>query len=145
MPPHRAWIQRTLLFFATALSFPDRRVLSVLAPELSREFGMTNAVYSRVVFACVLSYTVMFALARRPWVLGISRFFLGAGEGPCSPAATKGAVEWMPPQERALAVGLRMAGRHSARCWRRRSQSGGRGYSAGAGGCAAVHAGALVL
>jgi MFS transporter, ACS family, hexuronate transporter len=140
MPPHRGWILCTLLFFATALSFLDRQVLSVLAPELTREFGMSNAAYSRVVFAFVLSYTVMFALGGRlmdalgtrtglalsvgvwslasaghalangPWGLGISRFFLGVGEGPCFPAATKGAVEWMPPEQRALAVGFANGG-----------------------------------
>lgn len=140
MPPHRAWILCTLLFFATALSFLDRQVLSVLAPELTREFGMSNTVYSRVVFAFVLSYTVMFslggrlmdalgtrlglglsvavwslasaahALARGPGVLGVSRFFLGAGEGACFPAATKGAVEWAPPHQRALAIGFANGG-----------------------------------
>lgn len=140
MLPHRAWILCTLLFCATALSFLDRQVLSVLAPELTREFGMSNTAYSRVVFAFVLSYTAMFALggrlmdalgtrlglalsvglwslasaahalARGPWSLGLARFFLGVGEGPCFPAATKGAVEWMPPQQRALAVGFANGG-----------------------------------
>jgi ACS family hexuronate transporter-like MFS transporter len=128
------------LFFATALSFLDRQVLSVLAPQLSREFGMTNAVYSRVVFAFVLSYTVMFALGGRlmdvlgtrvglalsvalwsfasglhafangPIMLGASRFLLGMGEGACFPAATKGAVEWIRPEKRAFAVGLANGG-----------------------------------
>ncbi|MBL8292896.1 MAG: MFS transporter [Bryobacterales bacterium] len=140
MPLHRAWILCGLLFFATALSFLDRQVLSVLAPQLTAEFGMSNAVYSRVVFAFVLSYTVMFALGGRlmdalgtrlglalsvgiwslasaahalangPWVLGFSRFFLGVGEGACFPGATKGAVEWMPPHQRAMAVGLANGG-----------------------------------
>lgn len=140
MPTHRAWILVSLLFCATALSFLDRQVLSVLAPELIREFGMSNAAYSRVVFAFVLSYTVMFALggrltdalgtrlglglsvgvwsvasmahalARGPLVLGISRFFLGVGEGPCFPAVTKGALEWVPLEKRALAVGFANGG-----------------------------------
>jgi ACS family hexuronate transporter-like MFS transporter len=140
MPSHRAWILCVLLFAATALSFLDRQVLSVLAPELTREFGMSNAVYSRVVFAFVLSYTVMFALGGRlmdalgtrlglalsvgvwsvasaahalangPWMLGTARFFLGVGEGACFPAATKGAVEWMRPDQRAMAVGLANGG-----------------------------------
>jgi MFS transporter, ACS family, hexuronate transporter len=140
MPSHRGWILCTLLFFATALSFLDRQVLSVLAPELTREFGMSNAVYSRVVFAFVLSYTVMFtvggrlmdalgtraglalsvgiwslasaahAFANGPWMLGASRFLLGVGEGACFPAATKGAVEWMRPEQRALAVGFANGG-----------------------------------
>jgi ACS family hexuronate transporter-like MFS transporter len=140
MPAHRAWILCGLLFFATALSFLDRQVLSVLAPQLTRELGMSNTVYSRVVFAFVASYTVMFALGGRlmdavgtrlglafslgvwsvasaahalangPWMLGASRFLLGVGEGACFPGATKGAVEWMPPERRALAVGLANGG-----------------------------------
>ncbi|MBL0161778.1 MAG: MFS transporter [Bryobacterales bacterium] len=140
MPPARAWILCTLLFLATALSFLDRQVLSVLAPQLMGEFSMTNAVYSRVVFAFVLSYTVMFSLGGRlmdrlgtrlglllsvavwtaasaahafatgPWSLGAGRLFLGVGEGACFPAATKGAVEWMPPEKRALAVGFANGG-----------------------------------
>lgn len=140
MTERRAWILCSLLFAATALSFLDRQVLSVLAPQLTREFGMSNAEYSRVVFAFVLSYTVMFALGGRlmdalgtrvglalsvgvwsfasalhafangPWMLGASRFLLGVGEGPCFPAATKGAVEWMKPERRALAVGFANGG-----------------------------------
>ncbi|MCC6293340.1 MAG: MFS transporter [Bryobacterales bacterium] len=140
MPAHRAWILCALLFFATALSFLDRQVLSVLAPQLTREFGMSNAEYSRVVFAFVASYTLMFAfggrmmdvlgtklglalsvgvwsvasaahaLATGPWMLGAARLFLGIGEGACFPAATKGAVEWMPPEKRALAVGFANGG-----------------------------------
>ena len=51
MAPRRAWVLCGLLFFATALSFLDRQVLSVLAPQLTREFGMSNAAYSRVVVA----------------------------------------------------------------------------------------------
>ena len=138
--PARAWILCIFLFFATALSFLDRQVLSVLAPDITAEFGMSNTVYSRVVFAFVLSYTVMFALGGRlmdalgtrrglalslgvwsaasaahslaigPWSLGAARFFLGVGEGSCFPAATKGAVEWMPPARRGLAVGLANGG-----------------------------------
>src|SRR5512136_1101610 len=140
IPPRRAWILCTLLFLATALSFLDRQVLSVLAPQITAEFGMSNSVYSKVIFAFVLSYTVMFtlggrlmdalgtklglalsvglwslasaahALARGPWSLGIARFFLGVGEGACFPAATKGAVEWMPPERRAFAVGFANGG-----------------------------------
>ena len=140
LPPARAWTICGLLFFATALSFLDRQVLSVLAPDLTAEFSMSNSVYSRVVFAFVASYTAMFALggrlmdalgtrlglglsvglwslasaahawARGPWTLGVARFFLGVGEGACFPAATKGAVEWMPSERRALAVGIANGG-----------------------------------
>ncbi len=140
IPSRRAWILCGLLFLATALSFLDRQVLSVLAPSITAEFGMSNSVYARVVFAFVLSYTVMFsvggrlmdalgtklglalsvglwsmasaahALARGPWSLGIARFFLGVGEGACFPAVTKGAVEWVQPERRAFAVGFANGG-----------------------------------
>ena len=135
-----AWTLCSLLFLATALSFLDRQVLSVLAPQITAEFGMSNSVYAKVVFAFVLSYTVMFtlggrlmdalgtrlglalsvglwslasaahALARGPWGLGVARLFLGIGEGACFPAATKGAVEWAPPERRAFAVGFANGG-----------------------------------
>jgi ACS family hexuronate transporter-like MFS transporter len=134
------WLLCWLLFVATALSFLDRQVLSVLAPTLTAEFHMSNTVYSRVVFAFQLSYTVMFslggrlmdylgtrlgmglsvavwslasgahALAAGAWSLGISRFFLGVGEGSCFPAATKGAVEWFPAERRVLAIGIANGG-----------------------------------
>jgi len=132
----RAWLICSLLFVATALSFLDRQVLSVLAPNLTAEFGMSNTAYSRVVFAFVLSYAIMTALGGRlmdklgtrlgltlavglwslasalhavaigAWTLGGARFLLGVAEGPCFPAATKGAVEWMPLRLRAVAVGF---------------------------------------
>lgn len=101
---------------------------------------MTNAEYSRVVFAFVLSYTIMFtlggrlldrtgtrlglALAVAVWSLAsaahafatgttglaTARFLLGVGEGACFPAATKGAIEWMPAAQRSLAIGFANGG-----------------------------------
>ncbi|WP_414662765.1 MFS transporter [Horticoccus sp. 23ND18S-11] len=136
----RAWLLCVLLFFSAALCFLDRQVLSVLAPKITAEFGMSNTVYSRVVFAFVLSYTVMLALGGRvmdvlgtrrglglsvafwslasaahafvtgPFTLGVARFFLGVGEGPGIPGAIKGAVEWMDPRRRGIAVGLATSG-----------------------------------
>jgi len=140
IPTGTPWILCGLLFFATALSFLDRQVLSVLAPQITAELGMSNTVYSRVVFAFVLSYTVMFTLGGRlmdalgtklglalsvglwslasaahslasgAWSLGAARFALGVGEGGCFPAATKGAVEWTRPERRAFAVGFANGG-----------------------------------
>ncbi len=138
--PLRAWLLCFLLFFAAALCFLDRQVLSVLAPQIIAEFGMSNTSYSRVVFAFVLSYTIMLALGGRlldalgtrrgltlavgfwslasaahafvagPLTLGVARFFLGAGEGPAIPGAIKGAVEWMDPKRRGIAIGLATSG-----------------------------------
>jgi len=134
------WLLCWLLFIATGLSFLDRQVLSVLAPTLTAEFGMSNSAYSRVVFAFQLTYTVMFAVGGRlmdwlgtrvgmalsvavwslasgahalvtgPLGLGVARFFLGLGEGSCFPAATKGAVEWFPLDKRVLAIGIANGG-----------------------------------
>lgn len=136
----RGWLLCGLLFCATALSFLDRQVLSVLAPTLIAEFDMSNTSYSRVVTAFVASYTVMFAvggrvmdhlgtriglavavgvwsiasaahaLATGPLGLGAARLLLGVGEGACFPGVTKGAIEWMPPHRRAFAVGLANGG-----------------------------------
>ena len=140
LSPARSWLLCTLLFLSAALCFLDRQVLSVLAPQIIAEFGMSNTGYSRVVFAFVLSYTVMLVLGGRvldalgtrrgltlavgfwslasaahafvtgPLTLGVARFFLGAGEGPAIPGAIKGAVEWMDPKRRGLAIGLVTSG-----------------------------------
>jgi ACS family hexuronate transporter-like MFS transporter len=135
-----AWLLCWLLFAATALSFLDRQVLSVLAPAITREFAMNNTAYSHVVLAFQLAYTVMFSVGGRlldrlgtrlglalslgiwsmasaahalvtgAWGLAGARLFLGFGEGACFPAATKGATEWFPPQSRSLAIGLANGG-----------------------------------
>lgn len=140
MSRNRAWVLVGLLFAATALSFLDRQVLSVLAPRITSEFAMTNTAYSRVVFAFVLTYTIMFsvggrlmdtlgtrlglglsvlvwsaasalhAVASGPYMLGFGRMLLGIGEGACFPGVTKGAVEWIPPTDRALAIGIANGG-----------------------------------
>lgn len=136
----RAWLLCFLLFLSAALCFLDRQVLSVLAPTITAEFGMSNTAYSRVVFAFVAAYTLMLAVGGRlmdvlgtrrglglavafwslasaahalvvgPISLAVARFFLGVGEGPAIPAAIKGAVEWMDVRHRGIAVGLVSSG-----------------------------------
>lgn len=135
-----AWVLCGLLFVATALSFLDRQVLSVLAPSLTEDLSMSNTDYSRVVSAFVFAYTLTFAaggwlvdrlgtvrglaiavalwslasaghaLAAGAVGLGVARFVLGLGEGACFPAATKGACEWFPPEKRGLAIGIAIGG-----------------------------------
>ncbi|MBI5684014.1 MAG: MFS transporter [Verrucomicrobia bacterium] len=138
--PKNAWTLCWLMFFATALSFLDRQVLSVLAPSLMKELGMDNTDYARVVAAFTFSYMIMFtaggwlvdrlgtrwglALCIAVWSaasgahgfamsalgLGVARLFLGLGEGGCFPASTKGACEWFPAAKRALAIGVANGG-----------------------------------
>ena len=49
-------------------------------------------------------------LAMGFWMLAISRFLLGLGEGGGFPAATKAVAEWFPVRERSSAMGLINAG-----------------------------------
>ncbi|MBI5387995.1 MAG: MFS transporter [Verrucomicrobia bacterium] len=134
------WWLCGLLFAATALSFLDRQVLSVLAPVITEQLGMNNVEYSRVTTAFLVSYAVMFlvggwlldrlgtrlgmalsvglwsvasavhALVQNAFQLGACRFLLGAGEGGCFPGAAKGVAEWFPQRERALAMGIAIGG-----------------------------------
>jgi ACS family hexuronate transporter-like MFS transporter len=137
---HLRWWLCGLMFLATALSFLDRQVLSVVAPVVTKEFGMSNQAYSYVTTAFLVSYAGMFflagrvmdvigtrlgmtlsvglwslgsalhATARSAMQLGVFRFVLGAGEGGCFPGVAKGATEWFPQRERALAIGIAIGG-----------------------------------
>lgn len=138
--PYFRWWICLLLFGATSLSFFDRQVLSILAPEIIHNLNLNDVTYSRIVFAFILSYTIMFTLGGRliDWLglraglglavaiwtigsfchslvhsaaeLGLARFLLGTGEGGCFPGATKGAIEWFPEKERSLAIGFAIGG-----------------------------------
>ena len=62
--PQRWWLCG-LLFIATALSFLDRQVLSVLAPVLTEELDLSSSEYSHVNTAFLASYAVMFLVGGR--------------------------------------------------------------------------------
>lgn len=134
------WGIATMLFFVSALNYLDRQVLSVLAPTIQKELGLTDMDYSYITSAFLLSYTIMYAISgtiidrlgtRKSffWFVGgwsianvlhgfaktvmqfsIFRFFLGAAESANFPAGVKAASEWFPVKERALAIGLLNAG-----------------------------------
>src|SRR6185437_12083460 len=126
----------SLVFSATVINYLDRQTLSVAAPVLIEQFHMSNVVYSRIVFAFMLAYTIMnavsgplidrlgtkvgyalciawwsassvlHAFARGAFSLGAYRFLLGMGEAGNWPAGVKVVAEWFPERERALASGL---------------------------------------
>jgi len=134
--PRLRWGMITLVFWATVINYLDRQTLSLVAPILRDQFRMSNQVYSRIVFAFMLAYTIMngvvgpfldrvgtrvgfalsmaawsacgalTALSRSAWDLGICRFLLGVAESGNFPAGAKVVAEWFPEQERALAAGL---------------------------------------
>jgi ACS family hexuronate transporter-like MFS transporter len=139
-PTRFRWAIAALLFFASALSFFDRQVLSVLAPAILADLRLTNVEYSHAVSAFTLAYSLMFTVGGRfiDYVgtrigLGITvafwtvasllhaavrggadltlyRLLLGVGEGGCFPGAARGILEWFPARERSLAMGVATTG-----------------------------------
>lgn len=134
--PSWRWLMIALAFFATAINYLDRQTLSVAAPVLIDQFGMSHSAYARVVVAFMLAYTIangisgplldrlgtrlgfaltmawwsaasmLNALARGPRSLGAFQFLLAAGEAGNWPACVKVVAEWFPVEERALASGI---------------------------------------
>jgi ACS family hexuronate transporter-like MFS transporter len=134
-PPQR-WVMISLALLATTINYLDRQVLSVAEPVLREQLHIGTIAYSRIIFAFMLSYTVMngicgrlidrfgtragyalcmawwsasaalHALARGPIGLAVARFSLGMGEAGNWPAAVKVVSEWFPAEETALASGI---------------------------------------
>ena len=125
------WFIVGWITLSTILNLIDRNTLSILAPTLEREFGLTNRDYSNIVSAFLISYTVMYtvggrfvdrvgekigmtacilwwsvatmlhSLARGGLSLGIFRFLLGVGEPGNYPAALRVTTRWFAKAERA--------------------------------------------
>ena len=138
--PHFRWVVVLLLFAATAISYVDRQVLTVLAPTLRDELNISNTGYASILSAFLLAYTFMqpvtgwlidrigtrlgFALIMAWWSVAaalhaagnsvtsfaICRFLLGAGEAGSWAACVKAVSEWFPRKERGFATGLWSAG-----------------------------------
>ena len=131
----RWWIVG-MICLVTIINYIDRQTLSVLAPTIREEFGMSNVSYSRVVTTFLLGYTISQALsgkvldrigvrrgfmlfvgiwtiasmlhatARNVVQLGIFRFILGIGEAGNWPGAAKAVAEWFPVRERAFGMSI---------------------------------------
>lgn len=138
--PRYRWTICALLFFATSISYIDRQVLSILAPQLQRSIGWNEIAYGYIVTAFQGAYAVglllvgrlmdrigtrrgfplimavwsvaamLHALAGSALGFGIARVLLGLGESGNFPAAIKTVSEWFPKQQRALATGIFNAG-----------------------------------
>ena len=130
------WAVLGLLFLSTVINYVDRQALSVLLPSLRRDLGLSSEDYGNVtslfqaVYAAagvamgawvdrvgvrmglglaVLVWSaaaMMHALARGPWSLGAFRVLLGIGEGANWPAGGKAVMRWLPPERRALGMGV---------------------------------------
>jgi len=137
-PPIRGlrWYIGGLLFLSTVINYIDRQTLSVLAPDIKREFGWNNQTFALL----VISFRVAYALGqtacgrfldavgtRKGLSLTVAfysisamlastasglrslctfRFLLGAGESANWPGATKTVAEWFPRSESGWAVAL---------------------------------------
>ena len=131
--PLRWWIIG-LVTLGTVLNYLARASLSVAAPTLTEELGLTTEQYSYIVMAFQAAYTVMqtvagavldllgtrlgFFLFAVGWALanmahglatgwqGLAFFrgLLGATEAAAIPAGTKTVANWFPPSERPLAT-----------------------------------------
>ncbi|HEX7115464.1 MAG TPA: MFS transporter [Steroidobacter sp.] len=138
--PNFRWIIVALLFAATAISYIDRQVLTILAPTLRDELGISNTGYASILSAFLLAYTFMqpvtgwlvdrigtrlgFALIMAWWSIAAMvhafggsvasfcayRFLLGVGEAGSWAACAKAVSEWFPLKERGFATGLWGAG-----------------------------------
>ncbi|MFZ6843083.1 MFS transporter [Undibacterium sp. RuTC16W] len=81
------WTICGLLFFATTVNYLDRQVLSLLAPDLSKEFGWSNSDYANItaVFQFVYAISMLFAGrvvdkigTKQAFILAISIWSVGA-------------------------------------------------------------------
>jgi ACS family hexuronate transporter-like MFS transporter len=59
------WTICALLFFATTVNYLDRQVLSLLAPELTKEFGWSNTDYANITAAFQFVYAISMLFAGR--------------------------------------------------------------------------------
>jgi len=131
----RWWIA-ALLFLVTVINLVDRLTVSVLAPVITTELGLSNLQFAGLSTWFLVAYAASqglsgkvfdrlgtrrsFAVSVAIWsvaamahagvrgLAGLScfRFILGLGEGGNWPGAAKVIAEWFPIRERAFAMGI---------------------------------------
>lgn len=131
----RWWIVG-LIFLATLINYIDRLTISVLAPVITRDLGLTNTEFGGILFWFLLAYTISqglsgklydrigtkrgfvcsivlwsivamaHAFARGLGSLSFLRFVLGLGEAGNWPGAAKTVAEWFPIRERAFGMAI---------------------------------------
>ena len=131
----RWWIVG-LVFLATLINYIDRLTISVLAPVITKDLGLTNTQFGGIVTWFLLAYTISqglsgklydrigtrlgfvvsitiwsvaaisHAFARGLGTLSLFRFVLGLGEAGNWPGAAKTVAEWFPINQRALGMAI---------------------------------------
>ena len=137
---HLRWYIVFLFFFATIISYVDRQALSVSAPVVRQDLGLSAARYSYLVSAFLAAYTIgqtitgrlvdrlgvrlamalfiawwsvagmLHAAATGFLSLLLLRALLGLGEAGTLPSTLRAIAEWFPQRERALATSIFTAG-----------------------------------
>ena len=135
----RWWIM-SLLFLATVICYIDRLTVSLLAPVIQDDLGITNYQYAKVTTWFLIVYSIFQLFAGRMYdkigtkkaytlsisiwsiaavlhmatkgivSLSIFRSLLGLGEAGHWPGVTKSVAEWFPAKSRAFAMGVVNAG-----------------------------------
>ena len=125
-----------LVFFATLINYIDRLTLTTLAPQITKDLGLSNTAFGDIVFWFLLAYTIsqtlsgklydrvgtrlgfvvsitvwsvaamLHALARGAASLSAFRFLLGLGEAGNWPGAAKAVAEWFPVRQRAFGMAI---------------------------------------
>ncbi len=125
-----------LVFLATLINFIDRLTISVLAPVITKQLGLSNLQFASITTWFLVAYAASQALSgklydrlgtRRGFTLSILvwssaamahafarglaslscfRFVLGLGEAGNWPGAAKIVSEWFPVRQRAFAMGI---------------------------------------
>ncbi len=135
LPGLRWWII-ALIFFITLINYIDRQTVSVLAPVITKDLGLSNTEFGSITTWFLLAYTIsqgvsgklydrlgvkigftfsvvlwsvaacLHAFATGITNLSVFRFILGFGEAGNFPGAAKVSAEWFPQRQRALAQGI---------------------------------------
>ena len=130
------WFLIFVLLGSTTINYIDRVAISVLAPTLRDEFGMSNSAYGWVINAFQVGYMIFYSFGGRlgdRWgggfaltvyvlwwsgagmlhalttgalTLGVFRFLLAVGEGGTWPTVLKGVAQNVPGPLRSLAMGI---------------------------------------
>ena len=125
-----------VVFLATLINYIDRLTISVLAPVITRDLGLTNTEFGGIVTWFLLAYTISqglsgklydrigtrlgfivsitvwsvaamaHAFARGLGSLSLFRFVLGLGEAGNWPGAAKTVAEWFPARQRAFGMAI---------------------------------------
>ena len=130
------WLIIGLVFFITVINYIDRMTISVLAPVITSDLGLSNTEFGAISVWFLIAYTlsqgvsgkvfdkfgtklgfvfsvivwsvaaILHAFATGITSLSAFRFLLGVGEAGNFPGAAKVAAEWFPQKDRALAQGI---------------------------------------